>query len=123
MKHTDKFLQAYITAALWSSTDETTPQGGVSSLVQLRHEPIIQQLGGGKVVAGASVSLAFASWFFTRKNARTGSCFACHNESFCPILVELHQEVIMRNEYLPTKPGIELLDNTWDPVIEHGNRY
>jgi len=27
MKH-DKFLAAYITAALWSSNDESTPQGG-----------------------------------------------------------------------------------------------
>ena len=24
----DKFLEAYITAALWSSTDESTPEGG-----------------------------------------------------------------------------------------------
>jgi hypothetical protein len=28
MQTTDKFLQAYITAALWSSMDESTPQGG-----------------------------------------------------------------------------------------------
>ncbi len=28
MNTTDKFLQAYIVAALWSSTDESTPEGG-----------------------------------------------------------------------------------------------
>lgn len=28
MNTTDKFLQAYIVAALWSSMDESTPQGG-----------------------------------------------------------------------------------------------
>lgn len=28
MKTIDKFLQAYIVAALWSSTDEATPEGG-----------------------------------------------------------------------------------------------
>lgn len=28
MQTTDKFLQAYIVAALWSSMDESTPEGG-----------------------------------------------------------------------------------------------
>jgi len=28
MKNIDPFLQAYIVAALWSSTDEATPEGG-----------------------------------------------------------------------------------------------
>jgi hypothetical protein len=28
MENTDKFLQAYIVAALWSSMDESTPEGG-----------------------------------------------------------------------------------------------
>ena len=28
MQHTDKFLRSYITTALWSSLDESTPQGG-----------------------------------------------------------------------------------------------
>ena len=28
MQTIDKFLQAYIVAALWSSTDESTPEGG-----------------------------------------------------------------------------------------------
>ena len=30
----DPFLQAYITAAFWSTTDESTPEGGTASAYQ-----------------------------------------------------------------------------------------
>ena len=42
MNTTDKFLQAYIVAALWSSMDESTPQGGYVSIVATGMAPCAQ---------------------------------------------------------------------------------